>query len=268
MPHKTLSEYLYETFGCKVYKISLSVGGLTCPNRDGTAGVGGCIFCLNGSGDFAESISINDSAEEIINAVYCGIEAGKAQTQKKAPECRKFIAYFQSYTNTYANPGKLESLFKAAASHPDIVAVSIGTRPDCLQPDILELISCINKIKPVFVELGLQTSGDKTAEIINRGYRTEVYCDAVKSLKKIGVNVVTHIIIGLPNESFDDYVNTVNCAVASGTDGIKIQALNILKGTRLAELYEKMLFPVLKHLNLTNILILFQGWLNYCLIIL
>ena len=234
MKNITFNEYLKNTFGEKVYKISLEISGLTCPNRDGTCGTGGCIFCLNGSGDFTEKIVLGDTAENIRSSVYSAIEAGKNQTLKKAPDCKKFIAYFQSFTNTYAASEKLAPIFSEAINHKDVVALSIGTRPDCLPDDIIAMLSELNKTKPVFVELGLQTSNDSTAKLINRGYDSIVYENSVKKLKAEGINVVTHLIAGLPGESFRDYENSVNFAVKCGTDGIKIQPLNVLKNTTLA----------------------------------
>lgn len=223
----SLNEYLKNTFGEKVYKLSLDLG-LTCPNRDGTLDSRGCIFCHNGSSHFAE-------CGEDINIQ---LENAKKRIQSKT-DAKKFIAYFQSYTNTYAAAEYLEKIFTEVINRDDIVAISIGTRPDCLPTDILNLLESLNKIKPVWVELGLQTSNEKSAEYIRRCYPNSVYENAVKELKKCGITVITHIIIGLPNETKEDIFNTVDFAVDCGTDGVKLQLLHILKDTDLYEDYKK-----------------------------
>ena len=216
-------------FGEKVYKISLD-GGLTCPNRDGTLDTRGCIFCSgNGSGDFAAPRCSSVTAQ-----ITQGIEGIKKRKQVG----RKFIAYFQSFTNTYAPVSYLEPLYKEALSHPDVVMLSIATRPDCLPPDVLHLLAECNRIKPVIVELGLQTSSEATAQFIRRGYPLSVYEDAVTKLKELGIEVVTHVIAGLPGETKQDFYNTLSHVAACHSDGIKIQLLHILKGTDLAALYE------------------------------
>ena len=223
----SLNEYLKNQFGGKVYKLALD-SGCTCPNRDGTLDTCGCIFCHNGSSYFAETgIDIN---EQIKNA--------KSRVRNKI-KTDKFIAYFQSYTNTYGNIEKLERIFTTAANRDDIVAISIGTRPDCLQETVISMLNRLNKIKPVWVELGLQTSNEKSAEYIRRCYENCVYEKAVKDLKAININVITHIIIGLPNETKEDALNTVDFAVKCGTDGVKLQLLHILKDTDLYEDYKK-----------------------------
>ena len=223
--YKTANDYYKEKFGCKVYKLSLD-GGFTCPNRDGTVSTGGCIFCSAlGSGEFAESgNNITKQLEKAKQRVDAKIKSGK------------YIAYFQSFTNTYAPLIKLKSLFYEAIAPDYIVGLNIGTRPDCLPDSTLELLSELNKIKPVTVELGLQTSDDTVGNYINRGYNSAIYTDAVFRLKKAGITVITHIIIGLPN---DNPVNTTKFAVASGTDGIKFHLLHILKNTKLAQEYEQ-----------------------------
>lgn len=223
----SLNEYLKETFGEKVYKLSLDLG-LTCPNRDGTLDTRGCIFCHNGSSHFAEF-------GEDINIQ---IENAKKRIQSKT-NAEKFIAYFQSYTNTYAFTEYLENIFTQVISRDDIVAISIATRPDCLPEDILDLLEKLNKIKPVWVELGLQTANEKTAEYIRRCYPNYVYKNAVKELKHRGITVITHIIIGLPGETEADIFNTVDFAVKCGTDGVKLQLLHILRDTDLYEDYKK-----------------------------
>ncbi len=223
----SLNEYLKATFGEKVYKLSLDLG-LTCPNRDGTCGVGGCIFCHNGSSHFAEGGENLDLQ----------IEKAKERIKNKT-DAQRFIAYFQSYTNTYAPLDFLESAFEKVISRRDIVAISIATRPDCLPRDVLDLLGELNKIKPVWVELGLQTSNEKSAEYIRRGYPNSVYETAVAELKKRGINVITHIILGLPNETADDVKSTVQFAIDCKTDGVKLQLLHILKETDLCADFEK-----------------------------
>lgn len=227
MKYYSLNNYLKDTFGEKVYKISLNAG-FTCPNRDGTIDTRGCIFCSKGgSGDFAESPLLSITEQ---------IELGKERFSAKI-KSGKYIAYFQAFTNTYAPVEVLRSKYYEAVNHRDIVALSVATRPDCLGDDVLELLDEINKIKPVFVELGLQTIHQKQADYIRRGYTLEVYDKAVRDLKKIGVNVVVHIILGLPGETKDDMLKTVNYVCKSGADGIKLQLLHILKGTDLEQEY-------------------------------
>lgn len=225
--YHSLNEYLKTIFGEKVYKLSLDLG-LTCPNRDGTLDTRGCIFCLGGSGHFAER---GDS-------VSVQIENAKKRVQNKT-KAQKFIAYFQSYTNTHGDFDYLKNAFYEAINRDDIVALSIATRPDCLPKNILNLLSELNKIKPVWVELGLQTSKESTARYIRRCYDNSVYLDAVKQLKKRNIDVITHIIIGLPNETKEDILNTVNFAVSAGTDGVKLQLLHILENTDLYEDYKR-----------------------------
>ena len=223
----SLNEYLNSQFGEKVYKLALD-SGCTCPNRDGTLDTRGCIFCHNGSSHFAEmGIDINEQIENAKNRV------------KNKIKTEKFIAYFQSFTNTYGDIEKLERIFTTAINRDDIVAISIGTRPDCLPQDILDMLHRLNKIKPVWVELGLQTSNEKSAEYIRRCYKNDVYEKAVKDLKSRNINVITHIIIGLPNETKQDVLNTVDFSVKCGTDGVKLQLLHILKDTDLYEDYKK-----------------------------
>lgn len=223
----SLNEYLKKTFGEKVYKLSLDLG-LTCPNRDGTLDTRGCIFCHNGSSHFAE---FGDD-------INLQLENAKKRIESKT-DAKKFIAYFQSFTNTYAPAEYLEKIFNDVINRDDIVAISIGTRPDCLPPEILNLLEKLNKIKPVWVELGLQTSNEKSAEYIRRCYPNSVYENAVGELKNRGINVITHIIIGLPNETKVDIFNTVDFAVKCGTDGVKLQLLHILKDTDLYEDFKK-----------------------------
>lgn len=228
MKYLSFNEYLKSTFGCKVYKISINAG-FTCPNRDGTIDTRGCIFCSKGgSGDFAENSELTVTEQ---------IDKGKKRVENKI-KSGKYIAYFQAFTNTYAPIEILKEKFYEAINHPDIAALSIATRPDCLGNDVLDLLDELNKIKPVFTELGLQTINQKSADYIRRGYSLDVYDKAVRNLKKIKINVVVHIIIGLPNESKKDMLDTVDYVCKSGADGIKLQLLHILNGTDLAEEYK------------------------------
>lgn len=227
MKYYSLNNYLRDTFGCKVYKLSLD-GGFTCPNRDGTIDTRGCIFCSEGgSGDFAESRLLCITEQ---------IEQGKKRVENKI-KSGKYIAYFQAFTNTYAPVSVLRDKFFEAIKHKDIVALSIATRPDCLGDDVLALLDTLNKIKPVFVELGLQTIHEKSAAYIRRGYPLSVYDDAVKKLKALGIHIVVHVILGLPNESRADMLETVDYVCKSGINGIKLQLLHILKNTDLADEY-------------------------------
>ncbi|MCI9146608.1 MAG: TIGR01212 family radical SAM protein [Eubacterium sp.] len=227
MKYYSLNNYLRNTFGDKVYKLSLD-GGFTCPNRDGTIDTRGCIFCSEGgSGDFAESSLLSITEQ---------IEQGKKRVENKI-KSDKYIAYFQAFTNTYAPVEILRQKFFEAIRHKDIVALSIATRPDCLDDNILSLLDELNKIKPVFVELGLQTIHEKSAAYIRRGYPLSVYDEAVKKLKSISINIVVHVILGLPNESKTDMLETVSYVCKSGIDGIKLQLLHILKNTDLADEY-------------------------------
>ncbi len=236
MEYLSFNKYLKDKFGQKVYKISLD-GGFTCPNRDGKIDTRGCIFCSKGgSGDFAQYRNLSITEQ---------IESGKKIVEKKI-KSGKYIAYFQAFTNTYAPVEILRAKYSEAINHPDIVALSIATRPDCLGNDVIELLDEMNKIKPVFVELGLQTIHSDSAKYIRRGYSLEVYNEAVKKLKNIGVNIVVHIILGLPNESEEDMLESVKYVCQSQIDGIKLQLLHIIAGTDLAKDYEKGLFKTLE----------------------
>lgn len=236
MEYLSFNKYLKDKFGQKVYKISLD-GGFTCPNRDGKIDTRGCIFCSKGgSGDFAQSRNLSITEQ---------IESGKKRVEKKI-KSGKYIAYFQAFTNTYAPVEILRAKYSEAINHPDIVALSIATRPDCLGDDVIELLDEMNKIKPVFVELGLQTIHSESAKYIRRGYSLEVYNEAVKKLKSISVNIVVHIILGLPNESEEDMLESVKYVCQSQIDGIKLQLLHIIAGTDLAKDYEKGLFKTLE----------------------
>lgn len=245
MEYLSFNKYLKDKFGQKVYKISLD-GGFTCPNRDGKTGTRGCIFCSKGgSGDFAESREMSITEQ---------IENGKKRVEKKI-KSDKYIAYFQAFTNTYAPVEILRQKYEEAINHPDIVALSIATRPDCLGDDVLRLLDEMNKIKPVFVELGLQTIHQKSAKYIRRGYDLSVYDKAVRDLKKIGVNVVVHVILGLPNESENDMLETVKYVCESGANGIKLQLLHVIDGTDLAKDYEKGLFKTLEFDEYVNLIV-------------
>ena len=240
-PYHSLDYEMKMKFGFKVYKLALD-GGMTCPNRDGLLGNRGCIFCSGGgSGEFAEALSSHISVTE-------QIEAAKKRVQGKTnQETKGFIAYFQSYTNTYGPLSYLRELFTQAISHPDVAVLSIATRPDCLPPDVLLLLKDLNRIKPVWVELGLQTIHQSTADYIRRGYPLSVFNDAYKDLKGAGLTVIAHAILGLPGETKDMVLETVDYLghlEGQGIDGIKLQLLHILKGTDLGEEYKKGLVPV------------------------
>ena len=223
----TVNDYCKKEFGEKLYKLSLD-GGMTCPNRDGTFGTRGCIFCsAGGSGDFTPSPAL--PIEEQINMA-------KQRVSAKFKGSR-YIAYFQAYTNTYAPADYLRRLFLPILARDDIAVLDIATRPDCLPDAVIELIDEMNRIKPVWIELGLQTSNPETAKYIRRGYDLPVYDNAVAKLRKIGVHIITHVILGLPGESKSDMENTVRHVVESGANGIKLQLLHVLKGTDLADEY-------------------------------
>ena len=228
-PYYSLDYYLKKTFGEKIYKVALD-GGMSCPNRDGTVSTGGCIFCSNGgSGDFAIK---HDKDNDITRQIETGINSLKAN-KKFVGE--KFIAYFQSFSNTYAPVSYLEDIFLQAIDHPLISALSIGTRPDCFSSEIYDLIERLNHIKPVWVELGLQTKHEKTAEFINRGYTLEVFEKAVHELRKRNITVIVHVIIGLPGENADNLYETIDYLNQMDIQGIKLQLLHVLENTDLAD---------------------------------
>lgn len=234
MYYYSLNEYLKNTFGEKIYKISLN-GGMTCPNRDGTLSSKGCIFCSKGgSGEF--------SADKLLSVTE-QIEQAKKKIKTKT-DCKRFIAYFQPFTNTYADVSYLHKIFYEAIENPDIAVLSIATRPDCLGKDVLQLIDELNKIKPMWIELGLQTIHKQTADYIRRCYELEVYNDAVSALKEIDVTVITHIILGLPFETREMMLESVKYA-GERSNGIKLQLLHVLKDTDLLTDYEKGLFKTL-----------------------
>ena len=231
-PYHSLDYMLRERFGEKVYKVTLN-GGMSCPNRDGKLGTRGCIFCsAGGSGDFAadSSLSITEQIDRQISILSA-----------KRP-LHKYIAYFQAFTNTYAPVEYLEKIFTEALSHPGIAALSIGTRPDCLGKDVVTLLSRLNRQKPVWVELGLQTIHEKTAAYIRRGYPLSCFEDAVKRLRSEDIEVIVHTILGLPGESTQDILNTMEYLNHQDIQGIKLQLLHVLRGTDLASDYEKGLF--------------------------
>ena len=224
---RSLNDALQERFGEKIYKLSLN-GGCTCPNRDGTLGTRGCIFCSEkGSGEFAEGSCGSISRQ---------LERAKERVRGKNRE-GKYIAYFQSFTNTYAPVAVLEQRYREAIAPEDIVGLAVATRPDCLPEEVVALLARINRIKPVSVELGLQTVHEDTARYLRRGYPTAVYLDAVKRLKAAGLEVVTHIILGLPGETEEMMMETTRQAVAAGTDGVKFHLLHVLRGTDLEQEY-------------------------------
>lgn len=229
--YNKLNDYLLARFGRKVYKLAIDAG-FTCPTRDGTLGTGGCIFCSQaGSGDFAESGQ--DVREQLKSA--------RERIENKLPEGAGFISYFQSFTNTYAPTEKLREMYYAVIEDPDVVALSVATRPDCISESCLALLAESNRTKPVFVELGLQTSNEKTAEYINRCYKNEVFSEAVSRLRREGIEVIVHMILGLPGETVSDMVNTAKFVSDHDVQGVKLQLLHVLKNTRLAETdYEPM----------------------------
>ena len=229
----SLNHYLRLTFGCKVIKISLDAG-LTCPNRDGTLSYSGCIFCGAGAGDYAFS---GRSVKEQFNAY-------RESIRKKWPSA-KYIAYFQAYTNTYGDIDYIRRKYYEALSLPDVVGVSIATRPDCLGPEVLALLKEVGQKTKLFVELGFQTSNPETVKLINRCYDNEVFVQAVNNLKSIGANVTCHIILGLPYESEKDMLESVKYAVNSGIDGIKLHELFVVKNTELEKMHKKGLFETL-----------------------
>ncbi len=223
-----LNNYLRERFGSKVYKISLD-GGMTCPNRDGTLSTGGCIFCSEGgSGDFAETYDNNITAQ-IDRAIK------RVSSKNKGG---KYIAYFQSYTNTYADTDYLRHIFYEAIDHPDIVALSIATRPDCLADDVVKLLAELNNIKPVWIELGLQTSDEQSAMFINRGYKNYIFERATEVLSKNNIEIIVHVIIGLPGETETVILNTIDYINSFPVSGIKLQLMHILRNTALERIYK------------------------------
>ena len=224
--YRSFNQHCQEKFGCKVYKLSID-GGFSCPNRDGTVGTGGCIFCNEtGSGDFAVCGK----------SITAQLQEAKKWVEKKNKD-GKYIAYFQSFTGTYAPAQVLRSRYLEAIAPAEIVGLAIGTRPDCLGEDVLAVLQEVNAIKPVTVELGLQTIHEASVEYIRRSYVNQIYFDAVRRLKEAGIEVVTHIILGLPGETADMAAQTTRAAVNAGTDGIKFHLLHVLKNTDLEKDY-------------------------------
>lgn len=230
--YNDLSTYLKKRFGHKVYKISLSTG-CTCPNRDGKISYGGCIFCSEGgSGDFAASAGLPVSEQ-----IKSGKKLIEAKLKNFAPENISYIAYFQSFTNTYAPVEKLEKIFYETAEFDEISVISIATRPDCLSDDCIKMLEKLNTIKPVWIELGLQTIHEATAEYINRGYTLDIFENSLKRLKEAGIEVIVHVILGLPGESEEMMLETVRYLSELNIDGIKLQLLHVLKHTRLGNIF-------------------------------
>ena len=244
-PYYSLNSYLKNTYGKKLYRLALD-GGMTCPNRDGTLGTRGCIFCSRGgSGEFTPSRQLTitqqiDAAKQIIG-----------KKQKSGP----YIAYFQAFTNTYAPVDYLEHIFMEAITHPEIAILSIATRPDCLSDEVLALLARLNCLKPVWIELGLQTIHEPSALFIRRGYPLSVFESALTKLQKLSIPVIVHVILGLPHESREDMLSTISYLSTSGIHGIKLQLLYVLKDTDVADYYEKGSFDVLSFEEYIDILI-------------
>ncbi len=236
MAYLSLNQALQKEFGCKVYKISLQ-SGCSCPNRDGKIAEGGCIFCSEkGSGDFAPNSALSITEQ---------LDQGRQRLKAKMPKGEgKYIAYFQSYTNTYAPAEKLAPLFKAAIGEPDVVGLSIATRPDCLPEDILHLLSELNQIKPLWVELGLQTIHERSAQAIRRGFSLACFEEALSQLHERNIRTVVHLILGLPGESREEILASVSYLARSSVSGIKLQLLHVLKNTTLADLYYQGKVPL------------------------
>lgn len=244
--YRHLNDHYREKFGCKVYKLAID-GGFTCPNRDGTIGNRGCIFCSGrGGGEFATSAALPVKEQ---------LQLAKQRVKAKQSAGGKYIAYFQAFTNTYAPIDRLRTLYTAAMEPEDVVGLSIGTRPDCLGPEVVALLEELNRIKPISVELGLQTVHEATAAYIRRGYPLEVYDRAVAELKEAGIEVVTHLILGLPGETPEMAVASTHHAVNAGTAGIKFHLLHVLRGTDLERDYHKGLFRCLELEEYADILV-------------
>jgi len=232
---RRLNAYLKEKYNKKIYKIALN-GSTTCPNRDGKIGAGGCIFCSGGSGEF--SVSNEGTIDE-------QIEKGIKNISSKISGEAGYIAYFQAYTGTYGDLKELERIYTEAAKNPNIYALSIGTRPDCLEDDVMDMLDRLNKIKPLIIELGFQTSKKESIEYIRRGYGNKIYEEAVKKLRNCGIEVVVHVIIGLPGETKSDMLNTIKYLNKTDIQGIKLQLLHVLKGTDMAKDYTAGKFETL-----------------------
>lgn len=252
MKIRTLSDYCKEKFGTKVYRLSLSTG-CTCPNRDGKVGRGGCSFCSEGgSGEFAAKVK----------DIEVQIEEAKEKVKHKFPkdineEDKKYIAYFQSFTNTYGDVDRLGAIFRSAIMQKEIVALSIGTRPDCLEDAMLDMLSELNKIKPVWIELGLQTINENTANNFNRGYNLAVFERAYRELKIRNIEVIVHVILGLPDETKLDMYKTVKylASLVPELDGIKLHLLHILNNTKLEKEYRTKPFKIMSLEEYVEVLI-------------
>lgn len=244
-PYHSLDYEMKRQFGCKVYRLALD-GGCSCPNRDGKIGYGGCIFCsAGGSGDFAADRKLSVTQQILMQ---------EAQIRSKRP-VDSFISYFQAYTGTYAPAEHLRSIFTQAVERPEVKILSIGTRPDCLPPEVLELLARLREQKPVWVELGLQTIHEDTARFIRRGYGLEVFEKAVSDLRSIGIDVIVHLILGLPGEDHSRMLQSVRWLNDCDIQGVKLQLLHILRGTDLAAYYHAHPFPVMTQEAYTGLVI-------------
>lgn len=243
-PYYSFNYYLQQTFGCKVYKVALNAG-MSCPNRDGTIGTGGCIFCsAGGSGDFAGDRTCTITEQ---------IEQGIAGTSKF--HANAYVAYFQAYTNTYAPVKRLRAIFTEAIQHPKVAAISIATRPDCLDEEKIALLAELNQIKPVWVELGLQTIWEETASYIRRGYQLSCFEHVCRRLRDKGLTVIVHVILGLPNETKEQILATVQYLNHQDIQGIKLQLLHVLRGTDLALDYKAGSFQVLEEREYVSLVV-------------
>lgn len=252
MEIRTFSNYCKEKFGTKVYRLSLSTG-CSCPNRDGKVGFGGCTFCSeDGSGEFAAK---NKEIDEQIQIAKKLVE--KKFPKKTKESNKKYIAYFQSFTNTYGEIERLKKIFEEAAGRDEIVALSIATRPDCLEDEKIVMLEEINKIKPVWIELGLQTINEDCAKKFNRGYTLQVFIDAYHKLREKGLEVIVHVILGLPYETKEDSLNTVRflSKLNPPLQGIKLHLLQVLKGTKIAREYKEKSFSIMSLEEYTDLLI-------------
>ena len=244
-PYNSLSDHLKEKLGAKTVKLSVNEG-FSCPNRDGKISRGGCIFCSgSGSGDFAPPADMPIDKQ---------LELSRQRISAKWPDA-KYIAYFQAFTNTYAPVDVLEKKYNEALSCPWISGIAIATRPDCMGDGVADLLKDISEKTYLWVEFGLQTSREDTAELINRGYKNEVYLDAMEKMKKRGIETVTHIILGLPGETREDMRNSVTFAAEAHTDGIKLQLLHVIRGTRLHEMYMENPFHIMTRDEYTDTVI-------------
>jgi len=255
-PYFSLNQYLQEKFGEKIYKIALD-GGFSCPNRDGNLGNRGCIFCsAGGSGDFSGASIFQNvpPSRDFLPDIRLQLEAGKQLLSEKYVG-QRFIAYFQAFTNTYGPVEYLEKLYMSAICHPETAVLSIATRPDCLSQDVIELLKRINKIKPVWVELGLQTIHEDTARFIRRGYSLDIFTDALGRLREAGIETIVHTILGLPGESEYDILETHHFLAQQPIQGIKLQLLHVLRGTDLDTIYHTQPFHILTLEEYTDLVI-------------